>query len=372
MCQRLKKIYEIYLKWRDNPFRLHIYGNTSDFFESTSGKWTIMGVILTIVSIPPLFFSALFGENWYQTFISTSILGITSLDAIILATIFAAFFIYLLLALIFIQWLDRIWFTNINLGEKLFSLVILLVGAVPIGLLAFFISTIWFTVGHIPLALIGLNDWIFVLVVSVVFILIGVIQMIPDINDKWKMPIYGVVIFLLGVVLATMIIPSYNIHNSIINTTNNYAVLDTALFSFEVKPPINTINTPLVLPIQPDYSNYSNSSVNIDFVDCHWSTNYGYFLTINKKGYFVKKESNEFVIPKCIENIDENVYWTYELSDYGKNKPPVIISLQVENSNKRMLNEKSDSPTPYIIGGAHQNFTWNKLDCLKSENESYC
>ena len=125
-----------------------------------------------------------------------------------------------------------------------------------------------------------------------------------------------------------------------------------------------------MISIIPNFLNYPNSSVNIDYADCHWSTNYGYFVTIKSKSSFIEKQSSDFIIRKCIQNQDETVFWTYDLADYGRNKTPVIISLQVENSNKKLLNEKLGHTVDYVIGGTYSNFSWMKQDTIVISNKS--
>lgn len=371
IIKKIKSIYCKYTQWRDNPFRKHIYNNTLEFFEEVSGKLTIIGVIIAIISLPPLFFSAIFGEMWYQNFISESILGISALDAMILATTFAVIFIYLLIALIFVRWFDKIWLSNSNLGEKLFSLVILLIGSISILLMDYFIAIIWFTAGHVPISLIGLNGWLFILCLGVITICCGIIDLYSEIQHWIKFIVYFIIVIAIVWLTLQIALPAININNNVVNMAKNYTNLDKSTFSFETIPKYTNDNNPLILSIYPDYSSYPKSSINIDYANCHWSTNYGYFFTIDRQDLFITKRSNDFIVPKCIETPDAlSIYWTYDNSDYGKNKSPVLISLQVENSNKKLLNEKSDTPIDYIIGGAHQNFTWNSFDNIELTNSS--
>jgi hypothetical protein len=372
MSKNQESIYTKYKQWRDNPHRKHFYQKTLEFFEEISGQLTIIGVIIAIISLPPLFFSAIFGETWYQNFISESILGISMLDAMILATTFAVIFIYLLLALILIKWFDKIWLSNINLGEKLFSLVILLIGSISILLMDYFIGIIWYTAGHVPISLLGLNGWLFNICLATIIICCGVIELYSQIQHWLKYIIYLIIIAAIIALVWQIAIPAININNNIVNLAKNYTVLEKSTFSFEAIPRLESNETPSILSIHPNYTNYPSSSINIDYADCHWSTNYGYFFTINSQDFFLTKQSNDFIVPKCIENPNDNIsiYWSYDKSDYGKNKSPFLISLQVENSNKKLLNEKSDTPIDYIIGGFHSNFTWINSDTIELTNSS--
>ena len=91
-------------------------------------------------------------------------------------------------------------------------------------------------------------------------------------------------------------------------------------------------DAPDIISINPNYTEFKNdSSIATEYTDCHWSTNYGYFFTINSETFLTEKRVNDFIISKCMQEPDYQVFWTYDVSDYAKAKPPVIVSLQIEN-----------------------------------------
>jgi hypothetical protein len=56
------------------------------------------------------------------------------------------------------------------------------------------------------------------------------------------------------------------------------------------------------------------------------------------------------------------VYWTYDVADFGMDKPAVILSLQVEDANKKHSFQNVGEPVDYVIGSAHRNLTWTGKD----------
>jgi hypothetical protein len=50
----------------------------------------------------------------------------------------------------------------------------------------------------------------------------------------------------------------------------------------------------------------------------------------------------------------DRIFWTYDVSDYGKHKPDVFIGLTLNDANKGR-----------ILGRSHLNFTWEDDDSIK-------
>ena len=355
----------------DSP-RTEIFSHTIAFFESSTNLITIVGAIVTIISLSPLFLTLVLGDDWFHILLTTQF-GIQALIAVVAATFFAAFFIYCILALILIRWIIQIFLNNeVRGGEKLFSFVILLSGIIATFCLVWFLLSVWFSRSNIPILLIGLIAIIFISALALTMMISGLIDITGSIPSvPITTIVYVVIIGLFGAVVVTIVIPAITINNSIYQTASNYT--DPQNYSFSLQPSVLSDNKTVL--IQPDYSNYPNSSINVEYMDCHWSTNYGYFMTITNGTVFVQKRSNDFVIQKCIQKFterrEEKVYWTYDISDYSKIKPPVIISLQVENSNKRSLNEKLGESKDYVVGGNFSNFTWVDTDNITESKAAF-
>ncbi len=82
--------------------------------------------------------------------------------------------------------------------------------------------------------------------------------------------------------------------------------------------------------LQPDYSE--------DFFSLryHWKTNYGYFLDWNPPEYIVIPMGNEVITDS------RTLYWTYNPSDLGREKPPVTVTVTLKDEQSgKVLEEAS-------------------------------
>ena len=57
----------------------------------------------------------------------------------------------------------------------------------------------------------------------------------------------------------------------------------------------------------------------------HWSTNYGYLVAWDAPDFEVK------ILGPDVINTGERIYWSYDPNEMGIDKPPVLISLRLEN-----------------------------------------
>jgi hypothetical protein len=112
-------------------------------------------------------------------------------------------------------------------------------------------------------------------------------------------------------------------------------------------------NTPPILHLRQTATKVSNIGVDFAYFDCRWSTNYGHFFEINSNGSEIVTYSKEVVfsgLPKCPLD-EDSVYWTYDISDYGKPKPSVLIGFTIKDNNKGTL-----------LGNNYLNLTWKNND----------
>jgi len=350
---------------RPNP----VFSPSITFFEDNANIIGIIGVIATIISLAPLFLTFILGDDWFNILLVTP-LGVLALGAIETATFFAAIFIYCLLILIVVRWFNQVFLCdNVRFGEKLLSFFILLGGVIAIFCLVLFLLMVWFPRVNPVLSVAGLDILTFITALAA---LIGISLLVYVNNDIHSLPINiifrVIIIFIFLLVIFSVVIPAITSGNSILKIASDYKSTEKYNFSFQPKKlPISNA-TPIIVSIQPNLSEYPSDDINLDYIDCLWSTNYGYFITINSTSLLTEKRSNEFIIPKCIED-PSNVYWTYDISDYQYIKPPVIVSLQVENSNKKSLYGKLGESEDYIVGNAYSNFTWiNRNDLLLNDS----
>jgi hypothetical protein len=339
------------------------FHHTISFFKGVSGLIAIIGGIATIITLSPLFLTFLLGDDWFHIML-TSTLSIQTLDAIIIATNASAFFIYCIFGLILIRWLNKIYHNKtIHLGEKFFSFVMLLGFVVAIISIIFFLLTVWYTRRNIVTTLFSVTGLIIFVDGFAFFLVIsGIIMMSVGATDEAKQKKYSliisfaIVIFLIVLVFATMIYPAIISNENVYSISTDYAKFEPKNVSFQINftPEINGI--PLKILLQPNLSEFKIDDINAEYTNCHWSTNYGYFITLDNN-LFIQKHSNDFILLDCPSD-DTRVYWTYDLSDYSKNKPPFIISLQVENSNQKSAHNNLGEQINYILGNYNINFTW--------------
>lgn len=89
------------------------------------------------------------------------------------------------------------------------------------------------------------------------------------------------------------------------------------------------------------------SNRNCSSIKFYWTTNYGYFINWEDGSTRVRNLGN------CTYHNSNTVYWTYGMSDIGKEKPPVNISLII-----------TDSQEDHVLVSRTMNLTWIDVDVL--------
>ncbi|MFC2035387.1 hypothetical protein ACFLUJ_04590 [Chloroflexota bacterium] len=80
-------------------------------------------------------------------------------------------------------------------------------------------------------------------------------------------------------------------------------------------------------------------------VKFHWHTNYGYFIAWDPPDFKVNLLGTEVI------NNGENIYWSYDPSEMGIEKPSVTITLQIE-----------DGQTEQVLGETNLKIGWKDRD----------
>ena len=103
---------------------------------------------------------------------------------------------------------------------------------------------------------------------------------------------------------------------------------------------------PEAVTIQTDRDNYiltMSSTVGIGLIPVytieipsetaqfHWRTNYGYFIAWDTPDFEVNLLGTEVI------NNGEKIYWSYDPSEMGVEKPSVVISLQIEDKQTQQV-----------------------------------
>ncbi|MFC1933328.1 hypothetical protein ACFLXU_06895 [Chloroflexota bacterium] len=68
----------------------------------------------------------------------------------------------------------------------------------------------------------------------------------------------------------------------------------------------------------------------------HWSTNYGYFVAWDAPDFEVK------ILGPDVINTGERIFWSYDPSEMGVDKPSVLISLKIENGQTQQVIAKTN------------------------------
>ena len=370
LCVCIISFAGILLLMRDSSKPTFSYEDSIAFFKDIADLIAIIGVIATIISISPLFLTFIFGQDWFHILLTTQT-GIQSLGAIIIATIFAAFFIYCLLGMIVFRWVHKILLNGkVRLSDKIISFSILTGGIISISLLVLFLYTVWFSRFDPFISVTGLSSTSLILGL-ISFICLGLCIDAKDIIPNYSLKlIFSVIIIIFFLVtIGCVIYPTITESKTIYALASNYTILDKSNFSINLSTASNNNDTPIIIFVRPNFSAYpKDNNVNLEYIDCLWSTNYGYFFTIDSDTLLTERKSDEFVIPHCIGYPNNSVYWTYDLADYSKNKPKITINLQVENSNRKSAyTTLNDVYMKYIIGSAYSNFSLNSSDNLVEE-----
>jgi hypothetical protein len=126
--------------------------------------------------------------------------------------------------------------------------------------------------------------------------------------------------------------------------------------------------TPIILSIQRDIDTNSTpnwSGFDENYAQCHWSTNFGYFVTASSDYSIITKHTQNLIIHRCLNNKDL-VLWTYELTNYNESKPKVNIGFTLEDQNKILKVDGNG-----VLGKANLSISWLNFDTIRNESLNY-
>jgi len=127
-----------------------------------------------------------------------------------------------------------------------------------------------------------------------------------------------------------------------VNLTNN----STEIISSNISYSISNAST-LGIPLQGGgYVTMSDMDKKY-YLNAHWTTNFGYFISSDPEKHITKIEGSDF----SIDNGYSMIYWTYDPKYQGIKKPPVFIFLTVTNIRK-----------DEVVGVSQLNITWSDID----------
>jgi MFS family permease len=342
-------------------------------FEDESTFFTVLASIATVISLSPLFLNVLLGQNWLSQLLGSPI-GNLCLILILFSTFVGGLFTTLVLSLFTWTFILRISKTQSSRLQKGLIIFLMVLGISTIACLMLFLCMVWFAILD---PIVYFYSFIYLIIDCAFFTIFLSIcfyyEFTNQTSDTWfRRIILGLccIEIILGVIIVYSLAPlAIAVHDDIgkYYTNKNYSV---TFQSIEIE---ENNNSPSVLWLFPNIDSFQRGGTFDDYyAQCHWSSNYGHFTTINSDLSLVKTYSNELIIPKCSQIFDKvtwtNVTWTYDINDYGKSKPPVIISLRVEDPNKVVkLQQLGDLS---YLGGTHVKLIWNGTDTIQREDDS--
>jgi len=150
---------------------------TIDFFNHSLSLFTIIGIIVTILTLFPVFVTFILGDNWFNLLLADPNVGFLSLRLIWIATFFGALFVYCLMALIIIDFLNQIQRSqHLHISEILFALAILSLVVISIGSLISFLWLVWFNKSDLIVYFHGLNLLLLTMVPAFIIIISGIVR----------------------------------------------------------------------------------------------------------------------------------------------------------------------------------------------------
>lgn len=338
----------------DPKFQLQII---QTFFEKSVNYFVILSIIGALISLLPTFLDIIIGKDWINILLGSQP-GFYTLTLLLITSYTGALFMFLILILIIQTFYHEVLENKDCLKDNKFSYTLLMiVGGISIGSLILFLLISWII--RIDYA-IKFNLLLIVLILGYSFLIgllsFGYISLYRKDPSK-KLDLSILFIILIGIIL--FLITPVLIGSS--NEVSNYYKDKEFGISLQSNITQYTNTTPPIialtyqLPVIPGNLTFFD----VSYVQCHWSTNYGYFYTKNPKYSVTKKFDQEIVIPNCAY-FEEDILWTYEISDFSENKPPVFIGLILEDTN----NPKRK------MGSTNLSFNWTSKNILEKVENS--
>jgi hypothetical protein len=318
-------------------YRLERHFTVKTFLKENFQYFVIIGVIGTMISLLPNLGTSAFGPNW----VSNNELGQFSLSLLIIIFFGGLFIVSIIFVII-----DKIAENRSNEDEKHFLKVIpyregdiqrflLFICLFPMAIgFAFFIFPYVMYIPNIN-AIYGFLLVVSLIIIAYLSVSVWVIkkqvQSIDEFSShfgKHRLTVFtlGVLIFLLLILYILFSFPPQTIIPHPYTNETIEIGADQKYYS-----PLFSQNRGLLLSvtnITPDQ---------ISHTKCHWSTNYGYFVSHTLSGAPDQILGSEF------DSNTRPVFWTYPTEDIQQQKNPVTIRLVISNSedNSSVIKETS-------------------------------
>lgn len=330
----------------EGVFEKKSYELIFDFMERNSSLFTILATIIASISLIQVFTIFSMGDNWLTEILSGQF-GFQILILIIISLFLICLFTYYILALLAIRLYYYIIKNDIILRTvRIEATIFISTGILAIGCIFIYLIVSWFAKFEYISSILG-----FYLFVGIGLIPLTVLMITHYWNFHeqsktcvWKTLTIVMIIFLIIIVVIIGIATCFGL-SLIYDNLSKYHSNKTIIVSINADIIKQDREVPVLLILNKTTdAGLTNTFTFLDgtYAECHWSTNYGYFLLISSNNSIIKRQKQELSISGCGELTDKT-YWTYDVEDYNKNKPPVIIGLTVIDSIKKRNNKLGDA-----------------------------
>jgi hypothetical protein len=325
------------------------------FFEKSTNLFVILSIIGALISLLPSFLEVVNGKDWINQLLGTQ-LGFYTLTLLLTTSYTSAIFMFFILGLIARVFYHEVLENDSCLrDDKIIYSIGMVVGGIAIGSLILFLLLSWIT--RIDYA-IRFNILIITLIIGygvLIGFLLIVLNSFYERYPSKKLFLIGVFALIIGVVLFVLT-------PVLIGTfTDVSKYYEEKNFTITLKPDqiiyMNDIPPTIALSYELPAVQGNLTFFDVNYAQCHWSTNYGYFFTKNPKYSLIKTYDQEIIIPNC-PYFNDQIYWTYEISDYFKHKPPVFIGFTLEDTNNQAKK----------LGSTSLSFNWSDINRINIEN----
>lgn len=322
------------------------------FIRCNAPLFTIIGITGTMLALIPTFLEKFIGSNWVNQLL-TNYSGLWILIFVEIVIVCSAIFILL----IAINLAFRLWYSNFNqeslhrighyeIRRGLIEKILFCIVFYPL-IFAFiiFIASIYLFQIDPYLQIIGS------LVLAVLYLLLAFLVLFSLIiasrkSRCWKNAIIFLLILLFigfWIWFITTISPMASQFDPYNNQSYGEVEIIPANLTYSIENS-TSIGMPFVI------GGYYNNLSLLDrayYLNFHWTTNYGYFITNDPSDNLVKIQGSDF----SLRNSSSTIFWTYDVKDQNIVKPPIIISISVENTR-----------TKKILNGTHLNMHWCEIN----------
>jgi hypothetical protein len=337
-------------------------------FEKNGQFYAIIAAISAMISLSPLFLNVLLGSNWLNQMLGSQI-GFFSLIFLLTSSFIGGLFIILIVFLFLYTYFLKLLRSKLHFVQKILLSVLIMLGAITFACLILFICTVWFVLRDPVIYYTSFILFFIDIIIALLFIL-GCIyhELCTQLNNRGIATILGfffIIILAISIIMLLSLIPLWTIVSEDMSKYYSNKKYDV---TFELVNINQTNNeTPVTILLKEKIESIDGGSFDNYYAQCHWSTNYGYFMTLDSDSSLIKTYPREFIIPKCSQ-FEDRIIWTYDITDLNKTKVPVQISLKVEDPNKVIKFEKLGDLSD--LGGAYLNLTWSNVNKIKKVNES--